>query len=66
MGLLDRLLGRGKKAAGDLTNDAELRREGEHQEREGMAEERAERLEEQAQEARESAAQHHAERTDTP
>lgn len=65
MGLLDRLLGRGKKAAGDLTNDAELRREGEHQEREGMAEERAERLEAQAQAERESAAEHHAERTDT-
>jgi hypothetical protein len=31
-----------------------------------MAEERAERLEEQAQAERESAAEHHAERTDTP
>ena len=65
MGLLDRLLGRGKKAAGDLTNDAGLRREGEHQEAEGISEERAERLEDQAHEERESAAEHHAERTDT-
>jgi uncharacterized protein YjbJ (UPF0337 family) len=65
MGLLDRLLGRGKKAAGDLIDDAELRREGEHQAREGIAEERAEHLEEQAQAEREAAAEHHAERTDT-
>ena len=32
MGLLDRLMGRGKKAAGDVTGDASLRREGMHQE----------------------------------
>ena len=30
MGLLDMLLGRGKKAAGDLIGDAKLRREGAH------------------------------------
>ena len=41
MGLLDKLLGRGKKAAGDLTGDSSLRREGMHQEAQGAAEERA-------------------------
>jgi len=41
MGFLDKLLGRGKKAAGDMTGDASMRREGMHQEREGMAEDRA-------------------------
>ena len=66
MGFLDRLLGRGKKAAGDLAGDAALRREGAHQEREGMAEDRAARAEDMAQEERERAAEHRAERTDTP
>jgi uncharacterized protein YjbJ (UPF0337 family) len=64
MGLLDRLLGRGKKAAGDMIDDPELRREGAHQEREGVAEERAETFEERAQEERERAAEHRVERTD--
>jgi uncharacterized protein YjbJ (UPF0337 family) len=62
MGLLDRLLGRGKKAAGDLAGDAELRREGAHQEAEGAAKERAAAAEQTAQEERERAAEHHAER----
>jgi uncharacterized protein YjbJ (UPF0337 family) len=57
--LLDKLLGRGKKAAGDLTGDPSLRREGMHQEQEANAEERAARHEELAQEERERAAQHH-------
>ena len=65
MGLLDRLLGRTKKAAGDLANDPELRREGAHQEAEGIAESTAERAEETAAEARESAAEHRIEREDT-
>ena len=65
MGWLDRLLGRGKQTAGDLVDDAELRREGLHQEQEGVAEESAERLEEQAAEARERAAQHRVERDST-
>jgi uncharacterized protein YjbJ (UPF0337 family) len=56
MGLLDRLMGRGKKAAGDLAGDSSLRREGAAQEREGMAEDRAERHEEHAQAARDDAA----------
>jgi uncharacterized protein YjbJ (UPF0337 family) len=62
MGFLDRLMGRGKKAAGDLTNDPKLRREGMHQEREGVAEDRASMAEEEAQEARNDAAEHRAQR----
>jgi uncharacterized protein YjbJ (UPF0337 family) len=62
MGLLDKLLGRGKKAAGDVTGDASLRREGTHQEREGAAEDRAAKAEDMAQEERERAAEHKAER----
>ena len=41
MGLLDKILGRGKKAAGDVTGDSSLRREGAAQEREAAAEDRA-------------------------
>ena len=37
MGLLDKILGRGKKAAGDVTGDASMRREGAAQEREGRS-----------------------------
>jgi uncharacterized protein YjbJ (UPF0337 family) len=66
MGFMDKLLGRGKKAAGDLTGDASMRREGMHQEQEGMATERADSAEQMAQEERERAAEHHAERPDTP
>jgi uncharacterized protein YjbJ (UPF0337 family) len=62
MSLLDRILGRGKKAAGELADDASLRREGMHQEQEARAEERAARHEELAQEERERAAEHHVQR----
>jgi len=62
MGWLDKLLGRGKKAAGDMTGDASMRSEGMHQEREGMAEDRAAAAEETAQSAREEAAEHRAQR----
>jgi uncharacterized protein YjbJ (UPF0337 family) len=62
MGFLDKLLGRGKKAAGDMKADESMRREGMHQEREGMAEDRAASAEEQAQAAREEAAEHRAQR----
>jgi uncharacterized protein YjbJ (UPF0337 family) len=64
MSFLDRLLGRGKKAAGDVKGDPEMRREGMHQEAEGMAESRADRAEEMAQEARTEAAEHRSERED--
>ena len=60
----DKLLGRGKKAAGDISNDPEMRREGAHQEAEGMAESRADKAEDMAQEARTEAAEHRAERND--
>ena len=62
MGFLDKLLGRGKKTAGDMTGDASLQDEGMHQEQEGMAEDRAAEAEGHAQEAHEEAAEHHAER----
>lgn len=65
MGLLDRLMGRGKKATGDLINDPELRREGAHQEAEGAAEDRARLHEEQAADERRKAAEHHVERDAT-
>jgi uncharacterized protein YjbJ (UPF0337 family) len=62
MGLLDKLMGRGKKAAGDITGDSSMRHEGMHQEQEGMAEDRAAAAEDQAQVAHEEAAEHRAER----
>jgi uncharacterized protein YjbJ (UPF0337 family) len=62
MGFLDKLLGRGKKAAGDMTGDASLRNEGMHQEKEGMAEDRAAAAEDHAHDAHEEAAEHRAER----
>jgi uncharacterized protein YjbJ (UPF0337 family) len=62
MGFLDKLLGRGKKATGDMTGDESMRREGMHQEQEGMAEDRASAAEDQAQGAREEAAEHRAQR----
>lgn len=65
MSWLDKLMGRGKKAAGDLTGDSSMRREGMHQEQEGKASERADSAEDMAQKERERAAEHHAERTDT-
>lgn len=66
MSFLDKLFGRSKKAAGDLTGDDSMKREGMHQEAESMATERAEQAEGVAQEARDEAAEHRAERSDTP
>jgi uncharacterized protein YjbJ (UPF0337 family) len=60
----DKLMGRGKKAAGDVADDESLRSEGAHQEQEGKAEDRAASAEETAQEAREEAAEHRAQRND--
>jgi uncharacterized protein YjbJ (UPF0337 family) len=65
MGLLDKLLGRGKKAAGDVMGDASMRQEGAAQEREGAAEDRAAQHEQMAQEQRDKAAEAHAERENT-
>jgi uncharacterized protein YjbJ (UPF0337 family) len=66
MGFLDKLLGRGKQAAGDAMGDASLRRDGMHQEQEGAAADRAETHEQMAQAERTEAAEHHAERDTTP
>ena len=62
MSFLDKLLGRGKKAAGDVTGDESMRKDGVHQEQEGMAEDRADAAEDKAQAAREEAAEHRAQR----
>jgi uncharacterized protein YjbJ (UPF0337 family) len=64
MSFLDKLLGRGKKATGDVTGDSSMVREGMHQEQEAMASDRAEHAEQVAQDERERAAEHHADRTD--
>jgi uncharacterized protein YjbJ (UPF0337 family) len=39
MGLMDKITGRAKQAAGDLADDASLRREGKQEERKGDAKE---------------------------
>ncbi len=65
MGLLDKILGRGKKAAGDVTGDESLRREGAAQEREGAAQDRAAKHEELADEQRQQAAEARVERENT-
>ncbi len=62
MSFLDKLLGRGKQAAGDMSGDAGMRREGMHQEKEGKAEDRADMHEDHAHEARDQAAEHRVER----
>ena len=45
MSFLDKLLGRSKKAAGDMTGDSSMAREGMHQEQEAMASDRADNAE---------------------
>jgi uncharacterized protein YjbJ (UPF0337 family) len=62
MGFLDKLLGRTKKATGDMTGDSSMHREGAAQEREAEAHERAEQHEQMAQEQRDQAADAHSER----
>ena len=65
MGWLDKLLGRGKKAAGDMMGDSSMKREGMHQEQSAMASDRADSAEQMAQEERERAAEHEAQRDQT-
>jgi uncharacterized protein YjbJ (UPF0337 family) len=48
MGTTDKITGRLKKAAGDLTDDASLRRQGRKEERKGEAKEELDRAQEQA------------------
>jgi uncharacterized protein YjbJ (UPF0337 family) len=62
MGLLDKILGRSKKAAGDVMGDASMHREGAAQEREGAAQDRAAQHEEMAAEQRQQAAEAHVDR----
>jgi uncharacterized protein YjbJ (UPF0337 family) len=57
MGILDKITGRAKKAAGDLTDDASLRREGRREERKGEAKEERDRARERADEKAEEAAE---------
>jgi uncharacterized protein YjbJ (UPF0337 family) len=64
MGLLDKLLGRTKQAAGDMAGDRSLRNEGVHQEQKAEAEERAEHHEHMAAEERAEAAEHSAQEHD--
>ena len=64
MGLLDRLLGRTKQAAGDVLGDSTLRNEGVHQEQAAAATDRAESYESMAQEERTEAAEHQARQED--
>jgi uncharacterized protein YjbJ (UPF0337 family) len=47
MGILDKITGRTKKAAGDITGDPNLRREGRQEERKGEAKEELNRAEEE-------------------
>jgi uncharacterized protein YjbJ (UPF0337 family) len=62
MGFLDKLLGRGKQAAGDVAGDSSLKGEGAHQEQKAEHEDRAEAAEEVAQEERTNAAAHEAQK----
>jgi uncharacterized protein YjbJ (UPF0337 family) len=47
MSILDKITGRAKKAAGDLSGDPGLRRQGRQEERKGEAKEELNRAEEQ-------------------
>jgi uncharacterized protein YjbJ (UPF0337 family) len=48
MGFMDKVTGRAKKAAGDLTDDASMRREGKQEERKGDAKDELARNQEKA------------------
>jgi uncharacterized protein YjbJ (UPF0337 family) len=48
MGIMDKITGRTKKAAGDLKDDASLRREGRQEERKGEAKDELARSQERA------------------
>jgi uncharacterized protein YjbJ (UPF0337 family) len=50
MGLMDKITGRAKKAAGDVTDSASLRQQGRKEERKGEAKEDAARAQERADE----------------
>jgi uncharacterized protein YjbJ (UPF0337 family) len=48
MGILDKLTGKAKQAAGDITDDASLRRKGRREERKGEKKEELSRAQEKA------------------
>ena len=48
MGLMDKITGRAKKAAGDVADDPSLRREGRNEERKGEAKDDLARAEDKA------------------
>ncbi len=56
MGLLDRITGRAKQAAGDLADDPSLRREGKEEERKGEKKEERDHAREKADEKAEEVA----------
>lgn len=56
MGILDKITGRAKQAAGDLTDDASLRRQGKREERKGEVKEERDRARERADEKADEAA----------
>jgi uncharacterized protein YjbJ (UPF0337 family) len=49
MSIIDKITGRGKKAAGDLAGDASLRRQGAREERKGEAKEELDSAQEKVQ-----------------
>ncbi|MFL5901805.1 MAG: CsbD family protein [Solirubrobacterales bacterium] len=56
MGIMDKITGRAKKAAGDLTDDPSLRRQGKREERKGEKKEELDRARERADEKAEEVA----------
>jgi uncharacterized protein YjbJ (UPF0337 family) len=50
MSILDKIMGRGKKAAGDLTGDASLRQQGRREERKGEEKEKLAEAQERVEE----------------
>jgi uncharacterized protein YjbJ (UPF0337 family) len=56
MGLIDKITGRAKKAAGDLSDDSSLRRQGSREERKGEKKEELDRARDKADEKAEEVA----------
>lgn len=56
MGILDKITGRAKQAAGDIADDASLRRQGKHEERKGEKKEELDRAQQKADETAEEVA----------
>jgi uncharacterized protein YjbJ (UPF0337 family) len=56
MGIIDKITGRAKRAAGDIADDASLRRQGKREERKGEKKEELDRAQETAEEKAEEVA----------